>query len=327
MLTLRNSNRGWSCNQQLISVQYPLPDVEGGYMKKIQLWYPKAILALIAALLLTACGISYKSAAYSEGKTELKGQVAKLPDSLAVFLKDSSYVASADSYEAALRSFDKEEYDFEVKYINNIFDLYTYGHGWYGFGWYAPYWLNPFYNPFWDPDYQGNFKHTGAFIYDMWRISPFYAYGPMTHPWYGPVHSRNAYRSINLRRSRNIGSSIAAQQGISRTRGTSYAQSIAKSRNNDRENLYASKLGIKNDNDRSRSERTYTKTDGGRRAVKSASANRQNNYVRGSSSNSFNRSNSYSIDRQPAPSVVMHPATPSTGGSASGSKVSPASHK
>lgn len=37
MLTLRNSNRGWSCNQQLISVQYPLPDVEGGYMNSTSL--------------------------------------------------------------------------------------------------------------------------------------------------------------------------------------------------------------------------------------------------------------------------------------------------
>lgn len=295
-------------------------------MKQISLSYAKAMFALLTALFLSYPGVSYSLALGNNGKPEQTGHINKLPDSLAVFLKDSSYVASADSYEAALRSFDKEEYDFEVKYISNIFDLYTYGHGWYGFGWYAPYWLNPFYNPFWDPDYQGNFKYTGAIIYDMWQISPFYAYGPMTHPWYGPVHLRNAYRSINLQRSRNIGSSVAAHHGISGTRGTSFAQSIAKSRHNEKENLYASKLGIRNDNSRSRSGRTYTKT-GGRQIVKSASANRQNSYTGGSKSNSFNSSNSHSIDRQPAPSMVMHVSAPSTGGSASGSKVSPASHK
>lgn len=127
-----------------------------------------------------------------------RNELHQLPDSLAEYLNDSTYVPAPDSYEMKLRQFDKEKYEkpVNVTVVNNYLN---YNPWWYSYSyrWWDPFW-DPFWDPYWDPWWPRPYIsiHIGPYWHDPWWpgswYHPYYPYNPWRPAIIVPVHVREA---------------------------------------------------------------------------------------------------------------------------------------
>ncbi len=266
-------------------------------MKKFTTFYKMSLCAL-AVIALYGCGTynasptSYVNGIYgrsermsrtaaqasSPGRDSSREQktYASLPDSLARYLEDSTYVPAPDSYEMKLRQFDKEKYEkpVNVTVVNNYLNYNPWWYS-YSFNWWDPFW-DPWWDPYWDPWWPrpylsihvGPYWH-GPYWYGSWWpgswYHPYYPYNPWRPAIIVPVYAREARYSSRTSTAWGGGGSVsgasrygraaagstyvrgnsgtARRAGSSYTRNSysntkSYSASIRNGRNQDKERLY-----------------------------------------------------------------------------------------
>lgn len=152
--------------------------------------------------------------------------IRELPDSLAKYLNDSTYIPAPDSYEMKLRQFDKEKYEkpVNVTVVNNYLN---YNPWWYSYSyrWWDPFW-DPFWDPYWDPWWPRPYIsiHIGPYWHDPW----------WPRPWYHPYYPYNPWRPaiivpVYVREARYASRTSSSWGGGGISGGSRYGRTTAGS--------------------------------------------------------------------------------------------------
>lgn len=165
-------------------------------------------------------------ASSTKSSDQEQNAIRELPDSLAKYLNDSTYIPAPDSYEMKLRQFDKEKYEkpVNVTVVNNYLN---YNPWWYSYSyrWWDPFW-DPFWDPYWDPWWPSPYIsiHIGPYWHDPW----------WPRPWYHPYYPYNPWRPaiivpVYVREARYASRTSSSWGGGGISGGSRYGRTTAGS--------------------------------------------------------------------------------------------------